>query len=473
MVPGGGIKVTRWVGKRSMGWPAGLFRITCVALLVATVSGAALAQPRPVETGTKKDLHAVAYGGGRFVAVGDGGTVLASGDGVRWLPVAAAAEEVRLLASQGSADPPDLAAVIHAGGRFVAVGEGGIVLVSPDGKTWRGSRALPDYPGSLRTVAYGAGIFVAGGTVATLLTSPDGLSWQRQELPVSAGFTVTGLAYGKGLFVAVGFEGKRGLALTSPDGARWTAQPEAMAELAGQGKSSLLRSVVFGGGRFVAVAEDAVVYSDDGAAWKLAALSPTCPLRWVAHVGEFAAVGSCGDVYVSQEGVGWRMLGQVPAQLEGVAVGGCVVPAVGAGGRALAMSLGLAEGGGISDVEVDGVCLGFPDARPVIVGGRTLVPVRALAERGFGYRVGWNAAKGEVTLTGMTPGGARRTVVLAVGARTARVDGRAAALEVPAAIRQSRVYVPLRFVAEAFAADVRWDPVLRVVRICRTACNDL
>ncbi len=60
-----------------------------------------------------------------------------------------------------------------------------------------------------------------------------------------------------------------------------------------------------------------------------------------------------------------------------------------------------------------------------------------------------------------------------MGAKTARVDGKTVALEVPAAIRQNRVYVPLRFVAEAFTADVRWEPVLRVVRICRMACNDL
>lgn len=127
----------------------------------------------------------------------------------------------------------------------------------------------------------------------------------------------------------------------------------------------------------------------------------------------------------------------------------------------------MAEGGGVADVEVDDTCVAFPDARPVIVEGRTLIPVRVLAERGFGYQVRWVGQTREVILTGLTPAGSLRTVARTVGARTARVDGRAVALQVPAVIRQNRVYVPLRFVAETFAAEVGWDRALRMVGIRR------
>ena len=67
------------------------------------------------------DLLSVCIGGGRFVAVGSDGAVLASADGMHW--------SVRIL------DPPhSLADVVWGNGLFVAVGEG--LWTSPDGVEW-------------------------------------------------------------------------------------------------------------------------------------------------------------------------------------------------------------------------------------------------------------------------------------------------------------------------------------------------
>lgn len=403
-------------------WRAALALAALGLFLVSGVTGAQV-RPRLVETGAGQSLHAVTYGDGRFLAVGDGGVALSSVDGERW--------QVLTGARPGGA--------------------------------------------SLRAVAYGRGLFVAGGTSATLLTSPDGRSWERRELPVGGGFTVQGLAYGQGLFVAVGSleppgeAGGEGRVLTSADGVRWVEQPAAVRVLEGTGRSRVLRGVSFGAGRFVAASENAALVSEDGAVWRPAVLEPDCALIGVAYLGGyFVARGSCADVYVSPDGVRWQSAGRAPwAGVEAVASRGCLAVGVSQGGKALVAGLGLAEGGGVADVEVDDTCVAFPDARPVMVEGRTLIPVRALAERGFGYQVRWVGQAREVILTGLTPAGSWRTVVLTVGARTARVDGRGVELQVPAVIRQNRVYVPLRFVAEAFAAEVTWDRELRVVRIRR------
>jgi hypothetical protein len=67
-------------------------------------------------------------------------------------------------------------------------------------------------------VAYGNGLFVAVGDDGTILTSPDGVSWTQRTS--GTGNLLEGVTYGNGLFVAVG---KDGTILTSPDGVSWTA----------------------------------------------------------------------------------------------------------------------------------------------------------------------------------------------------------------------------------------------------------
>jgi hypothetical protein len=63
----------------------------------------------------------------------------------------------------------------------------------------------------LRGVAYGDGLFVAVGNDGTILTSPDGVNWTVQTSGTD--HSLHGVTYGNGLFVAVG---DNGTILTSP-----------------------------------------------------------------------------------------------------------------------------------------------------------------------------------------------------------------------------------------------------------------
>jgi hypothetical protein len=103
----------------------------------------------------------------------------------------------------------DLNGVIYGNNTFVAVGDYGIILTSPDGVTWtsRGSWTSRWLFG----VTYGNNTFVAVGEGGTILTSPDGVSWTQQTSPTRE--WLRGVTYGNGLFVAVG---DRGTILTSP-----------------------------------------------------------------------------------------------------------------------------------------------------------------------------------------------------------------------------------------------------------------
>lgn len=68
-------------------------------------------------------LAAVTYGGGQFVAVGDHGTIITSPDGFDWTV-------------QTYGVFPYLRGVAYADGEYAAVGDGGVILVSTDAETW-------------------------------------------------------------------------------------------------------------------------------------------------------------------------------------------------------------------------------------------------------------------------------------------------------------------------------------------------
>ena len=104
-------------------------------------------------------------------------------------------------------------------------------------------------------------------------------------------------------------------------------------------------------------------------------------------------------------------------------------------------------GSEIIRVTIDGIPLSL-DVPPVVMSGRTLVPLRAIFEA-LGASVTWDDAAQRIA-------GARgsRTIVLYLGRNVAYIDGAAVTLDVaPAAVR-GRTMVPARFVAESLGATV-------------------
>ncbi|MBA4365968.1 MAG: hypothetical protein C0398_08245 [Coprothermobacter sp.] len=97
--------------------------------------------------------------------------------------------------------------------------------------------------------------------------------------------------------------------------------------------------------------------------------------------------------------------------------------------------------------------------------GRMFVPVRMISEA-FGAQVTWNEAQQKVWLKlEATTQHPAALIVLHIGDRTAQVNGRAVLLEAAPRITGSRTFVPLRFVAEAFGADVSWNATTRTATI--------
>lgn len=124
---------------------------------------------------------------------------------------------------------------------------------------------------------------------------------------------------------------------------------------------------------------------------------------------------------------------------------------------AMAAALSVSAAGATSLV-VDGTNV-QTDVPPVIVDGRTLVPVRALFES-LGATVGWEESTQTATATkGST------VISMQIGNTTAYVNGVAKTLDVPAQTIEGHTMAPARFVAESLNATVNWDSASDTVKI--------
>jgi uncharacterized secreted protein with C-terminal beta-propeller domain len=97
------------------------------------------------------------------------------------------------------------------------------------------------------------------------------------------------------------------------------------------------------------------------------------------------------------------------------------------------------------------------DVRPFVKDGRTLVPVRFVAES-FGAKVSWNEKTSAIDLS---IGG--RTVNMEVGKAIMEIDGKKVSLDVSPEIAGDRTYIPLRKLAEAIGKEVFYDRGLIII----------
>jgi len=110
-------------------------------------------------------------------------------------------------------------------------------------------------------------------------------------------------------------------------------------------------------------------------------------------------------------------------------------------------------------VTVNGTFVNFPDAQPIIIEGRTLVPMRGVFEQ-MGFVGDWNPHTETSTLV-------RSGMVVAVrrGDPFFTVNGIQNFPEVPPQLLGGRFMIPLRAVAESTGAGVNWNEHTRTVII--------
>lgn len=293
-----------------------------------------------LEAGTLADLGC---SGKAVVAVGPHGTIVSTSDTQRW--------KTRSLGEE------DLVAVTWGHDRFLAIGVRGGLFLSPNGDSWVRSTETLDSP--CTTLAWAGNRFLAFGPQTTMAESADGVTWTTVELQgegyeprAATGHDGQGVVVGKAgsileqnstrqwrvqtsrLGAAIGglaWDGHQWLALvspsrtsvgwsfylaSSPDGRTWktdldrpqgmfptlAAAPDGTLVVLDEGtlqtrlpdgswvstevQANTWTSVTWGGGRFVAVGMcGAVMHSRDGITWETASAGTLLPLWSVAWTG--------------------------------------------------------------------------------------------------------------------------------------------------------------------------------------------
>ena len=394
--------------------------------------------------------------------------------------------------------------VIWGGNQFVAVGDSydnkAIIMTSLDGENWKAR-----YHGetSLNEVAWNGNLYVAVGMTGVILTSGDGVSWTKRDSGVND--LLMGVTWGNNQFVVLGHGG---LFLTSPDGKEWTKHYTP--------SSYFIFDVTWDGKKFVAVGMGNIYVSHDGVEWEeynsnFNAGSPTC-IVWSGN--QFAVGDSWGNVHISPDGKKWSKTETCWAPINDVTWGdgkfvavsgdafvadpltGDIVGDESIFGKIYTSHDGLTwterhltdssfmsvTWSGSQFLAVDSSGNFFTSCRPedqpalnisininnsflktdvppVILEGRTLVPLRAIFES-----LGMDVQYVEQTQTIIGVKDDSR-IELNVDSIQAMVNGKQVTLDVPATIIDGRTMVPVRFIAESTGQKVVWDGGNRTVNI--------
>lgn len=247
---------------------------------------------------------------GSFVAVGAGGAIFTSNDGKNWnapasLPPGFSSDLFAVAGYTANINNP-----VNPGLRWVAVGAGGTSVYSTDGISWSVGRGDFSNP-TLRSLAQVSGTFFAVGDTGTILSSTDGITWTAR----TSGSTnnLHGVTHGA-IYVAVG---DGGTILTSTDGNTWI-NPAPVTP-------NILRQVVSSGNIIVAVGDSGTIVTsiNGGATWtaqtltgapnlvgvaaesQLEIIAVADPLLGFIPNAQFVAVDSVGNAYTSANGITW------------------------------------------------------------------------------------------------------------------------------------------------------------------------
>jgi|GEM_PF-2914107 len=201
--------------------------------------------------------HRVAYGDGRFVALGAVGQnvcgAYSTDHGATWSIVSTPLGNTGFVAFN---------VLIYAGGRFVALGVNNVILTSTDGSSWQQEPDAPTggaYEPSGGYLTYYAGqYYLLRPTAGVLYRSPDVRTWS-QVATLPAG--LSRLTAGPSSLVATGSGGK---ILFSADGVNWAPVGTVPAELV----STSWSGAVHVGDRFMLMAPDLIVFTADGTDWE-------------------------------------------------------------------------------------------------------------------------------------------------------------------------------------------------------------
>ncbi len=214
--------------------------------------------------------------------------------------------------------------------RFIAAGDLGKLVTSPDGNGW--TLQNTGVSSMLRGIAWSGSVYVVVGSNNTIISSPDGFNW-TQRLTSATGLDIASVVWSGAGFIAVGEDltNNRSVILSSTNGINWTAQPFAV-------PGGRLNSIVHNGSQYVAVGKawgaPLLLTSTNGIDWtnRSSSVSGGVELNDIIWTGtKYVAVGF-GITATSLDGINWSANTNISWGPGGVTWSGNRLMAAGLGG---------------------------------------------------------------------------------------------------------------------------------------------
>lgn len=208
----------------------------------------------------KYPLNDVIWTGKNFFAVGYGGTMMTSKDGLKW-------------DKQKSPTGESLNRVIKVKNTYYVVGSNGLILSSKNLKSW--SKQKTNVKSELNSIAWSGKSFVAVGNKSLMLISDNGVKWTKIKRSDKNNYS--DIVWAKGTFVVTSFDTisyddnskMASMIYKSADGRKWS---ETVMEdnWIRNGEGEGFYGIVYAGNMFVALGCGGTIsLSKDAIHWKL------------------------------------------------------------------------------------------------------------------------------------------------------------------------------------------------------------
>ena len=243
-------------------------------------------------------IRAIAYGNGKFVAVGNDGKMAYSPDGITWTAVA-----------NSTFGTDYITAIAWGNGKFVAGGKDIKRAHSIDGITWTAVTETQTQTGYVKWIVYGDNKFVLRASIGGTYYSQDGgITWTSTNSSpfIAANESVGAAAYGDNKFIMSGsINGNNNgrIAYSSNGTTSWVLKQDV--------GYFFPSAIAYGGGKFVGKPFESspinsFCYSHDGITWTYSKnIGPVSVSAIAWGNNRFVAGGGNKMVYSSADGMTW------------------------------------------------------------------------------------------------------------------------------------------------------------------------
>jgi hypothetical protein len=200
-----------------------------------------------------------------------------------------------------------------------------MILTSSDLQSW--SKQLSGTINDLYSISFGNGKYVAVGDSGIVIYSTDGVNWKKSN-PVLTSWFLNSVFFYNNQFIAAGPY----LSLTSPDGVNWTNRSTSA--------SRQVYQMIYAKGIYLKADDLGDLYSSyDGIQWDIQTIHNIFALTCSGN--QILAFASTGDLFVSTDGLSWSAAKSgLPLFSYAVCYGNSLLVAVGSSGKILSVSTG-------------------------------------------------------------------------------------------------------------------------------------